>query len=300
MSNLRNGKVLSFDPKTGGATLDLRAAEAFNEGEFRTAMKDLERMGMREGADQHIVTPRATVRAAPNVPENDAVYAQQQYSRLPLPPGAEPYRQIIEKELGIGDIHTQVTSPGEKYWEQWRNPRRPSGKGWQGGGAGGCGTGSAPDCTPQYVQPVTWLAPPITAITIDAFTPAAGVTLSGAYPGPGPCVDVLSIDVPDRFIVVLDRFGNELEDHDSFGDVRFSMMRNETPIRSYGDFDVQLGRFDDPTKFGSPIILKHKDQFRLKCQSLGAVDHIAFARLIGWAFAVRVTSGDGSHDQYCV
>lgn len=292
MSNSNSGKVLIFDPKTGGATLDLRAAEAHNDREFRTAMKDLERMGMQQSADQHLVTPRATVRAASNVPENDAVYPQ---SRLPLPPGAEPYRELIERELGIssgiGDIHSQVTSPGERYWEQWRNPRRPS-TGTRGG--------TPQNCPPVYVQKPTWIEPPITAITIDAFTPAAGVTLAGAYPGPGPCVDVLSIDVPDRFIVVLDRFGNELEDHDSFGDVRFSMMRNETPIRSYGDFDVQLGRFDNPTKFGSPLILKHKDQFRLKAQALGAADHIAFARLIGWAFAVRTTSADGSHCQYRV
>ena len=197
----------------------------------------------------------------------------------------------------MGDIHSQVTSPGERYWEQWRNTRRPIttfGRGGKGGGP------KKKSDEAQFVQPVTWLAPPITAIAIDAFTPAAGVTLSGAYPGPGACVDVISIDVPDRFILVIDRFANELEDHDSFGDVRFSMMRNETPIRSYGDFDVQLGRFDNPTKFGSPIILKHKDQFRLKCQSLGAVDHIAYARFIGWAFAVRTTSGDGSHEQYVV
>lgn len=295
MSKTNDGKVLSYDPKTGGATLDLRAAEAHNEREFRAAMQDLERMGMTQESDQHIATPRATVRAAPNVPEPQAIYAQTW--KLPLPPGAEPYRSLIEKELGVSDLPSQVNSPGERYWEQWRNPRKPSG-GTPGmvRGKGGR-TQSAP---PVFVQPMTWLAPPITAISLDAFTPAAGVSLAGAYPGPGPCIDVLSIDVPDRFIVVLDRFANELEDHDAFGDVRFSMMRNETPIRSYGDFDVQLGRFDDPTKFGSPLILKHKDRFRLKAQAIGAVDHIAYARFIGWAFAVRNTSGDGSHEQYIV
>lgn len=294
---MSNGKVLTFDPKTGGATLDLRAAEAHNEREFRAALQDLERMGMTQESDQHIVTPRATVRAASNVPEPDAIYAQQ--FKLPLPPGAEAYRSIIEKELGLGDLPNQVSSPGERYWEQWRNSRRPS-AGGPGRGVGGGKGGRAQAAAPVYVQPMTWLAPPITALAIDAFTPAAGVSLSGAYPGPGACVDVISIDVPDRFIVVIDRFANELEDHDAFGDVRFSMMRNETPIRSYGDFDVQLGRFDDPTKFGSPLILKHKDRFRLKAQSIGAVDHIAYARFIGWAFAVRATSADGSHEQYIV
>jgi hypothetical protein len=290
-------QVLTFDPKTGGATLDLRAAEAHNDREFQAALRDLHRMGMSRDADQHLTTPRATVQAATTAPQPYAVNPQM---KLPLPAGAEPYRADIEKALGLSDLPSQVQFPGERYWEQWRNPRLPSGY-VRGQVAGRSGGGGRPQAKPPiYTQPMTWLAPPITAISIDAFTPAAGVSLSGAYPGPGACIDVVSIDVPDRFIVVLDRFGNELEDHDAFGDVRFSMMRNETPIRSYGNFDVQLGRFDDPTRFGSPIILKHKDAFRLKCQALGAVDHIAYARFIGWAFAVRATNGDGSHEQYIV
>lgn len=280
-------RVLIFNPKTGGATFDLAAAERTQVREWQAAMRDLERMGMQQSADQNIATPRAMIYPPANVPDGNP---GQGFGKLPLPAGAEPYRQIIEEHLGLGDIHSQVTSPGERYWESWRNPRKP---------VGGKKKSCQP-CIPMYVQPMTWLAPPVTAISIDAFTPASGVTLSGAYPGPGPCVDLISIDVPDRFICILDRVGNELEDHDSFGDVRFSMQRNETPIRSYGDFDVQLGRFDNPTKFGSPIILKGKEQFRLKGQALGAVDHIGYARFIGWAFAVKMTAGDGSHAEYVV
>lgn len=292
---MQNKSVITYDPKTRGATLDLVAAERVQEREWQAALRDLQRMGMEQSADRHIATPRAVVEAAPNVPGGEAGL---QGTRLQLPAGAEPYRGIIEEHLGLSDIHSQVTSPGERYWEQWRNPRGPAAGGLRS--AGGRGKPKPAAAGPVYTQPMTWLAPPVTAIAIDVFTPAAGVILTGAYPGPGACVDILSIDVPDRFILILDRFGNELEDHDSFGDVRFSMQRNETPIRSYGDFDVQLGRFDDPTKFGAAIILKHKDQFRLKGQALGATEHTAFARLIGWAFAVRQTSADGSHSEYVV
>ncbi len=282
MSN-PSSEIVVYD-KRGGARLNLERAANSQEKEFRAALKDLERLGMDQDEGPGRPTPRDMVHADPE---------GQPFRGLALPPGAEPYRPMLEQymaSLGMGDIHTQVTSPGERYWEQWRNPRK----------AGPPRKRPPVKCGPCIVQPTTWLAPPVTAIAIDVFTPAAGVTLSAAYPGPGPCVDILSIDVPDRFIVVLDRFGNELEDHTAFGDVRFSMMRNETPIRSYGNFDVQLGRFDDPTKFGSPIILKHKDQWRLKAQSLGAVDHIGYARIMGWAFAVRQTSGDGSHTEYLV
>lgn len=282
--------VLTYDPKTGGATYDLGAAESANIREFRAAMKDLERLGMDQSADGGVQTPRDIVHPTANVPAGEP--GLQGAGRLPLPAGAEPYREIIEKHLGLSDIHSQVTEPGSRYWETWRNPRHPAMWGRPGQ--------MRPVKKSIYTQPMTWLAPPVTAISVDVFTAAAGVALPGAYPGPGACVDVLSIDVPDRFIVILDRFGNELEDHDSFGDVKFSMQRNETPIRSYGNFDVQLGRFDDPTKFGSPIILKHKDRWRLKAQALGGANHIAFARIIGWAFAVRRTASDGSHAEYVV
>lgn len=292
MPNKRS--VVTYDPKTNGTTVDLQAAaEGVKVTEWKTAMRDLERMGMSQDADRHVATPRAIVRPPPNVPDGEPGQGFPQLT-IPLPAGAEPYRQFIEQELkalSLADIPNAELNPGEQYWTQWRNNRRPAVRN---------GKGQPASCAPTYVQPTTWLAPPVTAISIDAFTPAAGVVLTGLYPGPGPCIDVISIDVPDRFILILDRFGNELEDHDAFGDVRFSMQRNETPIRSYGDFDVQLGRFDDPTKFGSAIILKGKERFRLKAQALGATDHIAFARFIGWAFAVRMTAGDGSHAEYCV
>ena len=293
-----NEQVLTYD-QHGGASYHVDVAGRIQEKEFRAAMLDLERLGLTQDMDPDTATPRQMVYPSANVP------------------GGEPGLQ------GVGDLHTQITSPGERYWEQWRQPRAAQSpspiavapkklvlpaaaepyrqiiEAWIPTQIAR-GMKQAQDCGRQWVQPMSWLAPPVTAISVDVFTAAAGVTLSGAYPGPGACIDILSIDVPDRWIFILDRFGNELDDHDSFGDVLFSMQRNETPIRSYGQFDVQLGRFDNPTRFGSPLILKHKDRFRLKGQALGAVNHQAFARIIGWAFAVRMTSGDGSHLQYCV
>jgi hypothetical protein len=291
--------VLTYDRHKGTATFHIARAAAIQERDFRAAMLDLERLGMTQAMDPDTATPRDQVRPYANVPYG------------------------IPDLQGVGDIHSQVTSPGERYWEQWRQGRAPKMPSPVIQAPQRCplppeaepyravieqcfgpqiqrAIQNAMACGRVFNQPMTWLAPPITAISVDVFTSASGVTLTGSYPGPGACIDVLTVDVPDRWIFVLDRFGNELEDHSAFGDVRFSMQRNETPIRSYGNFDVQLGRFDNPTKFGSPIILKSKEQYRLKAQALGAVDHIAYARLIGWAFAARMTSGDGSHVEYCV
>lgn len=265
------------------------------EREFRASMQDLERMGMSLDLDPDTATPRAQVRPEANVP------------------GGEPGLQ----GPGMGDLHTQVTSPGERYWERWRGDRAQP---MPQSVVHGPPVPLPPEaekyrallmecfgplirrlqCGPIFTQPMTWLSPPVTAICVDVFTAAAGVVTPGAYPGPGDCVDVLSIDVPDRWIFVLDTFGNELEANTSWGDVRLSMQRNRTPLRCYGNFDVQLGRFVRPTEFGSPILLKHKDQFRLKAQSLGAVQHTVFARIKGWAFAVRSITGDGEYSEFCV
>jgi hypothetical protein len=221
---------------------------------------------------------------------------------------------------GVGDIHTQVTSPGERYWDRYRQGRAESlikpvakmptpppipddAKKYlpmvQTYIDKLCECINSLKCSPLTMQPHPHLAPQVSAINVDVFNGAVGKEITGAYPGPGPCVDILTINVPDRFIVVLDRFGNELEDHNAFGDVRFSMKRNRTPIRSYVNFDVQLGEFIDPTRFSSPIILKHKDVWKLQGQSVSGATHFAFARITGWAFAVTEITGDGSYKEFC-
>lgn len=223
---------------------------------------------------------------------------------------------------GVSDIHTQVTSPGERYWDRYRQGRAEADPAHRPVALIKqplplpeeaaklmplvkpmidrlCACIDSLKCSPLTMQPHPHLAPQVSAINIDLFTGAAGVEITGAYPGPGPCVNLLTINVPDRFIVVLDRFGNELEDHNAFGDVRFSMKRNRTPIRSYGNFDVQLGEFIKPTRFSSPIILKHKDVYTLQAQSLSGAGHIGYARLTGWAFAVTEITGDGSYKEFC-
>lgn len=222
--------------------------------------------------------------------------------------------------LGIGDLPNQATEPGARYYDTYNMGRarpmekpvarmpRPIGK-------------LPPEaeklrplvedvmvpalekvlkenrekaqCQTYFTQPTTWLAPPVTAISIDIFTQSRGVVI----PGGGNPQPIVSIDVPDRFVVVLQSFGYELEDHLAFGNIRMSMQRNKVPIRSYGDFDVQLGRFVDPTKLGAPIILANKERFRLQARSTDSNEHTVFARFIGWAFAVKAT-GDGTYTEY--
>lgn len=292
--------VLSWDKK-GCAHFNAQAAAAAQEREMRewqAVMEAIMREGMAREIDPNRPTPKGNVMPTP------------------LVPGGIP---------GLQDIHTEITEPGQRYWNRYptarlRPPERPIARPprefapippeveqyrpliEQYFGPILCTLQEKLTCGPIYTQPMTWLAPPVTAISVDLFTPAAGVTLPGsAYPpSPGDCVDLVAVDVPDRWIFILDRFGNELEDHTAFGDVRFSIQRNRTPIRSYGDFDVQLGRFVNPTKLGTPIILKHKDEFRIKAQSKSATSHKAYARIMGWAFAVRTITGDGAYREFCV
>jgi len=82
------------------------------------------------------------------------------------------------------------------------------------------------------------------------------------------------------------------------GNVNWSVQRNRAPIRCYGDFDVKLGDFVDPTKFSSPIILKHKDEFRVLAQANTVADASVIARVMGWAFAVHSISQDGTYNEF--
>lgn len=282
--------VVWYD-ENGTAHFDGNAAEALRineEREWYAALKDLQRMGVEQTGDPKTPTPR------------DIIYPPQK---------------------GMGDMPTPVQSPGENYFRRFLTPRArpgqdvpigvptqmplpPGAEQYRGIVEAFANSVMAASENikrgPVYAQPMTWLTPPVTAIAVDVFTTAAGVVLPVWYPGSPFCVEVISIDVPDRWIFILDRFGNELDDYSAFGDVRFSMQRNRTPLRSYGEFDVQLGRFVNPTKFGSPIILKSKDEFRLRAQVLGAVQHTAYARIMGWAFAVRTTSGSGDYSEFFV
>lgn len=194
---------------------------------------------------------------------------QPPYFAAPIPAELEPYRALIENCLA--PVVDQVM---KETVERTREMLR---------------------CRTIFTQPTTWLAPPITALTFDLFTAAAGVTLTAGAAAP---TTILTTQVPDRFVVVLQRFANELEAPGAFADVRWSNQRNRAPLRSYGNFDVQLGVFTDPTRFSAPLILNGKEEYRLIARNTGAADHTAFARLMGWAFAVRSTSADGSYDQF--
>ena len=216
---------------------------------------------------------------------------------------------------GLGDIHTQGTEPGQRYYEQTQGPRvllpelpvsgpppdiSASASASATGAAAGAGAGEAKCCQPTYMVGPLWQKPPLTAICIDIFTRAAGVLLPGDYPGPGTPVTIITLVVPDRVVMVIDRFGNELEDFTAWGNVRWSIQVNRRPVKCYGEFDVQLGRFVDPTKLATPIVMKHKDEFALVCRSLDGLDHYAYARIMGWAWMpVGVTHG-GKYQDYFV
>lgn len=281
----------------------LRAWEKDNK-EWVQSMEILERAGLVRGQDMRVPTPR-TKAEPPELP-------------------------------GFGDIHTQTTEPGQRYWEQHDTGRaRPDGaagyrpvakkpdpiacppvklppnlEGW-GEFLNGCvipvfrrlfeehedRLKQKLMCGTYFNQPSPHLAPPPSAIGIDVFTKNAGVLLrpGGAAAAPET---LLSIDVPDRFIVILTRLGQAMGSSAEFNQTQWSMQRNETPLRSYGDFDIQLGTMTDPVTFPSPIMLKHKDQWRLFGRNTGVGNVTAFARVMGYAIPVRAIGMDGSWSEY--
>jgi hypothetical protein len=304
--------VITWD-KTGAGSFDLGAAlKAYEENEAE-AVAELNRlMGRRLPGDPSPTGRPPRARVYPPTKLGQGV------PNVPGAPGGKPGQMdpsILAAgkvgKSGMGDIHDQTSDPGARYYENWPMER---------GGPIETPVAELREQIPEElkplffvlnrvfrehearlpgivhnVQPQTHLSPQPTAISVDLFTDASGVTLPGGLPGTPTAV--LTLDVPDRFVVVLDRFGNQLEDHLAVPNVRFSMQRNRSPIRSYGNFNNQLGRFVDPTKLASPIVLKHTDEFRLYAQSTDGNDHTAFARLMGWAFAVKSISSEGSFSE---
>ena len=228
--------------------------------------------------------------------------------------------------IGMGDLHTQETSPGERYWDSSR-----TGRAIVPGGAGDP-TGRAvaerpapclpPDlqkiidclcpaiekafacaldrCRPIITRPPNWLAPPVTAVPIDLFTAGAGVALpAGSGQTPGTATAVLTLDVTDRFVGIITHLGNEGEAVAS-DDIRWSMQLNTAPVRYYGSVDTQLGEVTRPTELAKPgILLPTNSTFRLIAQAKAATAHTAFARVQGWMWAARRLSADGSFSEQC-
>lgn len=215
---------------------------------------------------------------------------------------------------GVGDLHQQDSEPGNNYWTQWRQERaRPLEQPVQ-----------APmPQIPQQMQDLyrvfdralrehesrkndlcqcvtkpAWIEPPLTSTCLDLFTDVAVTLPAGSINGgvtPGTLTNLISFNVPDRHIAVFDRMGMQLGDHLSFGNVRFSVRRNDTPLKCYGGFRPQLGEFTNPTKMANPIILKYADQFRVAAQSLDTNEHTAWFRMTGWLISVTELTSMGSY-----
>ena len=306
--------------KDGGFALDFKAALAAYDLEVRQSMEasaDLARLGYMEPSvpPPETATPRAMIHP-PVMPD------MTEHAGPASPANVD----------GMGDIHTQTTHPGERYYEMWetgraRRTQKPIGKRYE----------QPRTCPPKvklpaeleswrtmidqclvplwqrlqdeflakmyetlkcvtvFTQPTTWLAPPATALGVDLFTPAVGVAIPGVQAHP---TTVLSIpEVPDRTFVILQSTGLEMEPG-GFGKVRLSYQRNRTGIGSYTDVDVQLGPFSNPTPFGSPIILKHKDTFRLQAISKDGAPHTVYARIKGWLCAARTATSGGDFSEF--
>lgn len=115
----------------------------------------------------------------------------------------------------------------------------------------------------------------------DLFTPTA-VTLPA---GGGP-VTLLDFTVPTSHVFIVDRFANELENPMAFADVRWSIFKaaNEHLEPAYNSFQISLGLIANPTHFSIFHVLDGR--FIVTADNIGAVDHQALTRALGWLFPV--------------
>ena len=100
------------------------------------------------------------------------------------------------------------------------------------------------------------------------------------------------VEVPDRHVGVVQRFGHELDNPTLWGGVTWDFKLNSRPIENYQTFRQQIGTFVNPTLLPNPIKLKPFDVFEVFAFS--TVDVGAMVRVMGFIFPVRFFSQDGT------
>jgi len=149
-------------------------------------------------------------------------------------------------------------------------------------------------CGTYFVKGPNWIEPPVTARAIDARNET--LTALDEY---GAATTVTSFTVPDRFVGTLLGFGHELNPGATWstGTVTWNILINGDPAPQYQNFIQQIGEYRNPTRFPSPIRVKHLDEVLVTATTLVA-GISATARLIGFMYPVKEVTQDGSYREY--
>lgn len=156
-------------------------------------------------------------------------------------------------------------------------------------------------CTVIQTKAPNWVEPPSYALMVDQSTTADGITLPAG--APGAFTEVLRLQPPDRWYMVVSHFGNALEDDVAFQNVDWQIRINDRAMsfQQYlgagavlgGIFSAQLGDPVTPTRLAMPVIAKYGDVVRVMARSNNGAPHTAYARVMGWTYPIQNIDGAG-------
>jgi len=140
------------------------------------------------------------------------------------------------------------------------------------------------------VKSPNWLEPPITAEMTDIVSETA-VAVGAAD------TTIVTYTVPDRCVTSFLSFGHALSVVAEWGNVIWTIIVNNRPIRTYHDFRLQRGIIAAPTPFPKPITLKGRDVLTVVARTAGAATN-AYARISGYTIAAETVTQDGSYKDW--
>lgn len=141
-----------------------------------------------------------------------------------------------------------------------------------------------------FTKRPNWVEPPASAEGLDQRN-EVGVAVGAAD------TTVVTFTVPDRYLVILWKFGHMLSLSQEWGNVIWNIFDNDRPVRSYQDFRRQIGTYVDPTAFLMPVIITGNHNIRITARTTGAAVN-AFARIMGFQFPAKMISQDGTFQPF--
>lgn len=137
------------------------------------------------------------------------------------------------------------------------------------------------------IRPPSHIAPPFTALPIDAF-PLSVVVI----PAAATFTTVTSFRVPRvRYRGEIWFAGQSAESAAAFSDLAWRITVNGIPIAPWIDVRIQIWEMVPPTMLCAPIHLRAGDLVALEARGLVGA-HTVLGRLCGWFYKVRSEAGD--------
>lgn len=148
-----------------------------------------------------------------------------------------------------------------------------------------------------FVRRMNWLDPPLMSKHIDIYTDPV-VAIAPAAVG----AVILELQVPFGSVVILSKFGNDLEVSSAFPHVAWNFFwkgglyypetvwsRAGVRAYTYRAFHRKLGEPVCPCPLAMPIIVRGPGVFQLRADNADIIGHLCEARFMGYQYAAQRT-----------